>query len=252
MTKTNDARRRAGTWTFGWRARHLIVIGLAIVGTYGFLESRAEWSEMHRWNRAFGDMSLVMIALAMAIGPLARLISPLRALVPWRRELGVWSVVLAGVHTVIILAGWVEWDFVALFGYVRHPQTQQYVMLQHGFGLANAIGILALVYGLVLALTSNDASQRWLTGPVWKFLQQGAYVLWALALAHTAYFLFMHFQDFHRPTPEPNWAQWPFVILVLGVGTLQLVAFVRTWRRRRDQGDARRGQQAPPASGARA
>ncbi len=70
-----------------WKARHLVVLLAAGLGTYAFMESRAEWSEMHRWNRAVGDMSLVLIALSMAIGPLARLWKMFRAAIPWRREI---------------------------------------------------------------------------------------------------------------------------------------------------------------------
>ena len=95
----------------------------------------------------------------------------------------------------IILGGWVEWNLVCILGYELHSMLLQYVMLQHGFGLANVVGILALVYGTTLALTSNDRSQRYLGGAVWKFLQQGAYVLWALVLLHTVDFLYLHFQD---------------------------------------------------------
>ena len=65
--------------TIGWKTRHLVALIVAALGTYAFLESRAEWSAMHRWNRAIGDMSLVMVAMSMAIGPIA-LASPK----PWR------------------------------------------------------------------------------------------------------------------------------------------------------------------------
>ncbi len=197
------------------------------------MESRAEWSGMHRWNRAVGDMSLVLIGLSMTIGPLARLLTVFRTAVPWRRELGIYGVLLAVIHTVIILAGWVEWDLIRLFGYELHPVTNRYVMFQHGFGLANVIGIVALVYGIVLALTSNDWSQRLLSGSVWKFLQQSAYVLWMLIIIHTAYFMYLHFQDFHRSVPEPNWAQIPFAGLVALVILLQSAAFLKTWRSKR-------------------
>lgn len=213
-----------------WQIRHLACIVFAVFGTYLFLVSRNEWSEMHRWNRAVGDMSLVMVALAMSIGPLSRLWSEFRGWIPWRRELGIYGVLLGFVHTVIILAGWVEWDLVRLFGYEFHPGLQRYVMVQHGFGLANVIGILALVYALALALTSNNWSQRKLGAMVWKFLQQGAYVYWMLIVVHTAYFLYLHFQDFHRRVPDPNWAQWPFALLILMVLLLQMTAFVKTWK----------------------
>ena len=190
--------------------RHVLIIGTSVLTGYLLLASRAEWSEMHRYNRALGDLSLLLIVAAMAIGPLARLSST--------------------VHTIIILIGWVELDFARLFGFEFHPQLQRYVMLQHGFALANVVGIAALLYGFVLAGTSNNFSQRVLGTSVWKYIQQGAYVLWWLAVLHTAYFLFFHFLDFHRQMPEPNWARRPFVALVASVIALQGAAVVVTWR----------------------
>ncbi|MEQ8357643.1 MAG: ferric reductase-like transmembrane domain-containing protein [Kiloniellaceae bacterium] len=178
-------------------------------------------------------MSLVMLSLAMAAGPAARLWSSARRWLPWRRELGVWGTLLAVIHTLIILDGWVQWELARLFGYEFHPLLDQYVMLQHGFGLANIVGIAALLYGIVLASSSNDRSQNLLGGAVWKFLQQSAYVFWALIVVHTAYFLYLHFQDFHRQTPDPNWLQMPFAVLVTLVAGLQAVAFWKTWRTKR-------------------
>lgn len=221
---------------FGWKSRHLVVILFVGAGTYAFVESRAEWSAMHRWNRAVGDMSLVLISLSLAMGPLARLWPWFRPLIPWRRETGIHGVVLGAIHTLIILDGWIEWNLIRVFGYELHPLTGLYVMLQHGFGFANVIGILALVYGAVLSLVSNDWSQRLLGGSVWKFLQQSAYVLWTLIVLHTAYFMYLHFQDFHRSIPDPNWAQIPFAILVVAVALLQFAAFLKTWWEKRGPG----------------
>ena len=213
-----------------WKLRHILVVAVAIAGTWAFLLSRMEWSEMHRWNRATGDMSLLMVAIAMSLGPLSRLWNWFRVIVPFRRELGIYGVVLAGIHIIIILAAWVEWDLVRLFGYEFHPIQDRYVMAQHGFGLANTIGIVAVVYAIALAISSNDWSQKKLGAMVWKFFQQGAYVYWMLIVVHTAYFLYLHFQDFHRRIPDPNWAQLPFVVLVLLVLSLQTAAFVKTWK----------------------
>ena len=215
---------------FGWKTRHIIVLLIVIIGTYAFIESRSQWSEMHRWNRAVGDMSFVLIALSMMIGPLSRLSKIARSAIPWRRELGIHGVMLAVTHTIIILVGWVEWDLIRLFGYVIHPQTKLYVMLLHGFGLSNIIGIIALVYGIVLALSSSDWVQKVLGGSVWKFLQQSSYVLWMLIIVHTAYFLYLHFQDFHKQVPDPNWAQIPFAATIVVVTLLQLAAFLKTWK----------------------
>ena len=222
--------RTSNRFNFGWKMRHIMVLLFASIGTYVFIESRPDWSEMHRWNRAVGDMSFILIALSMMIGPLSRLSKMVRTAIPWRRELGIHGVLLALAHAVIILVAWVDWDFLRLFGYVIHPQTQGYVMLLHGFGLANIIGIIALVYGAVLALSSSDLVQRVLGGSVWKFLQQSSYVLWMLIIVHTAYFLYLNFQDFHKPVPALNWAQIPFAVTIAAVTLLQLVAFIKTWK----------------------
>lgn len=226
-----------------WRLRHVVVILAGIAGTYGFLESRADWSAMHRWNRAIGDMGFVMIALVMAIGPICRLFPVFRWMISWRRELGLYGVVLMAVHTAVIIVGWVEWDLARLFGFELHPISGIYVMLQHGFGLANIIGIICLIYGLILAASSNDLSQRLLGGASWKFLQQGAYVLWMLAVVHTGYFLFIHFLSFHRQMPDANWVQGWFSAVVGIITALQIAAFIMTWRRKRRFSSA--GRQRP-------
>lgn len=224
--------KRFRQFSIGWKTRHLVSLLIAVLGVFAFLVSRIEWSDMHRWNRAVGDMSVVMVAFSMAIGPLSRLLPSTRPAIPWRREFGIYGVILAIIHTAIILVGWVQWDLMRLFGYEMHP-SGVYVMVQHGFALANIIGIVALVYGIVLALSSSNWSQRLLGGAVWKYLQQSAYVLWALIVVHTAYFLYLHFQDFHRNTPDPNWAQIPFVVLVVLVIALQFAASFKTWRLKR-------------------
>jgi sulfoxide reductase heme-binding subunit YedZ len=166
---------------------------------------RGGWDPMHAWNRAFGDVSFLLLAITMALGPLVRLWAPAGWLLPWRRETGIWT----------------------------HPDLGRYVMLQHGFGLANAVGFLALAYGLVLGLTSNTFSQRILGGSAWKWLQQGAYVLWALVVIHTAYFLYLHFLSFHRPLPPENWFRVPFVAIVILTVSLQVAAYLVTWLRQR-------------------
>lgn len=226
---------RAKAIDFGWRFRHLgaLVLATLVVVAFGML--RPEWSPMHRWNRAFGDASLVLIAAVMALGPLSRVWRPAAATLAWRRELGVWGFLAAVIHGGFILFGWVDLEWQRLFGLELHPALLEYVMFDKGFALGNSIGILALIYGLGLALTSNDLSQRWFGMAIWKYFQQGAYILWALIVAHTAYFLFIHFLDFHRQVPEPNVLQWPFAVLVGLVVALQSAASWRTWRLRRQR-----------------
>ena len=217
--------RRATLW------RHVIVVALAaaLVGIFAQYV-HGQWSAMHKWNRAFGDASLVLVTLSFGIGPLSRIYRRSVRLVPYRRELGIYAFVLALVHGIIILVGWVEFDLMRLFGFEFHPQLQRYVMFQSGFGLGNAIGILALVLALLLAATSSDFALRKLGASGWKFIQMGALPLWWLTVAHVAYFLYAHFLSFHRQTPDPNPLQIPFAILVVAVLILRTTSYVRTVR----------------------
>lgn len=234
-------RRAMQALLSGWISRasrrHLLTILLGGLLVYLFGEVHGHWSPMHRWNKATADASIVLLTLTMSIGPGSRLWPLFRRFIAFRRELGIYAVLLALIHTIIILEGWVVWDFAVLFGFAFHPDLERYIMVQHGFGLANLIGIVALAYGIVLMLTSSDRAVRFLGGPIWKFVQSGAYVLWALVVVHTAYFLFMHFVDFHRPVPPPNPLQWPFVGLVVFVLILRGAASLQTWRQRRGARD---------------
>ena len=56
-----------------------------------------------------------------------------------------------------------------------------------------------------------------------------------LIAVHIAYFLWLHFQDFHRRVPGSNWTQFPLAIPVLLVILLQFSAFVKTWKPNNNQ-----------------
>jgi sulfoxide reductase heme-binding subunit YedZ len=210
--------------------RHIIVIGIAAGLVAIFAQVHGQWSAMHKWNRAIGDASLVLVALSFGLGPLARLYRRASKVLAYRREMGIYACLLAIGHGVIILVGWVEYDLMRLFGFEWHPGLQNYVMSQQGFGLGNAIGIVALVLVLVLAVTSSDFALRKLGTSGWKFIQMGVLPLWWLTVAHVGYFLFAHFLSFHRQTPEPNPLQMPFAILVVGVLVLRGAAYILTVR----------------------
>lgn len=235
MTTTADTPKTppgSGATRSRTAARHLVVVIVAALLVYVFGLVHGQWSPMHRWNRAFGDAALLLLAMTMSLGAVSRLVRPSAKWLPFRRELGIYAVVLATVHTVIILDGWVEWNLLRLFGFEFHPIDLQYVMVQHGFGLANAIGFLALGIGFILLITSSDRALRFLGATSWKTVQMTALVFWALVVTHTAYFLYAHFLSFHRAPPPPNPLRLPFAFLVLAVVALRSAAFFTTLRRR--------------------
>ena len=171
----------------------------------------------------------------MAINTQTKIFTSSVWMLHWRRELGIYAVILAMIHVAIIIVGWVELDLIVLFGFQPDPSLEGYLMTERGFGLGNLLGTIAIFYGLLLAFTSNNLSQKFLGGSAWKFLQQVVHIFWALVLLHVSYFLYFHFLDFHEDLPEPSWLKIPFIILVIVVTFLRVVAYIKIVRRKHQQ-----------------
>ena len=222
-------------------ARHAVTGSIGLLLAYGFWLSRPLWDpEMRLW-RAIGDASLLLLYASLAAGPLTRLVPRLARLLPYRREAGIWFGLLALVHTFLILNGWARWNVKIFLGYEFIPEVGRYLRLESGFGLANLLGLAAVLITLPLVATSADWAVRALGGSAWKFLHYGAYTIFWLVVLHTAYFLFIHYTPhFHRrPPPDPNWFRWPFVAATLAVATLQVAAFFSTVLRQKRQASSR-------------
>lgn len=209
--------------------RSAVVGVLALVLVAVFWVSRPQWSTDMRLWRAVGDAAVVLLALSLAVGPAGRLFPQLSALGRWRRQLGVWTALTALVHSVLVLWGWVAFDLGRLMGYEFIPQLGRTARLEPGFGLANLMGLVAMVWLLVLMATSSDRAVRRLGPAVWVWIQGFAHVVFYLVVLHAAYFLFMHYTlSFHRGVPpDQNWFRVPLLVLAGGVLALQIAASVR-------------------------
>lgn len=195
---------------------------------------------MRLW-KAVGDASLLLLYATVSMGPVARLWSGAARFLSYRREAGVWFGLLALLHTFLILDGWARWNVDRFLGYEYIPELDRLVRLEPGFGLANILGLVAVVMTIPLIATSTDWAMRTLGGSAWKFLHNATYVIFWLVVVHTAYFLFLHYTaHFHRLPPPPDWARFPFLGLTLAVVVLQAVAFVATVRRRSRPASGRR------------
>lgn len=95
------------------------------------------------------------------------------------------------------------------------------------FNIGNVVGVVALAYAIVLTVTSNDASQRWLNRG-WSWLMARATTMWLLVLVHAWIFAY-YVEGPTGPRGGTLWASFWFVLL------LQTMAFGRTaWLRRRN------------------
>lgn len=215
--------------------RNVFVAAIGLAIGLGFWYGRPLWDpEMRLW-RAFGDAALMLLYVALVLGPAARLAPRLGRLLPWRREFGVWFGLAALVHTLLVLDGWARWEVARFLGYEFVAQLGRLARLEPGFGLANLVGLLAMLMTVSLVLTSTDRAVRALGPSAWKLLQVSSYSVFYLSAVHTGYFLFMHYTaSFHRQVPDlQNGFRVPFLLLTLGLVVLQAAAFAVTVRRRR-------------------
>ena len=187
--------------------RHLLVGSLAIALVYLFWLSRPGLSYDVRLWRALGDATFSFLFITLTLGPLAKLWARASRLAPWRRETGIWFALLALSH------------FIRVIGYA---------LSEPDIALPRLLGLIALSWALVLALTSSDRAVNFLGISSWKWLHHGAYIIFYLAALHASYFLFMRY-------PDDNWFRYPFLVMALTVLILQASAFVKTVIRQRRQ-----------------
>ena len=219
--------------------RHVTVAAAAVALVGFFWSTRPTWDgEMRLW-KAVGDAAFVFLLVTLSLGPAARLHRPLTRLLPWRRQFGIWFALVAALHGVLVVHGWARWSLRRFLGYEAVPQLGREVRLEPGFGLANLVGLTALVFALVLAATSSDWAMRRLGAPAWKWLHHSALFVFYMSLLHAGYFLFLHYTaSFHKEVPPADWFRYPFVALGSAVVLLQLGGLLKTASRAQRPGSA--------------
>jgi nitrite reductase/ring-hydroxylating ferredoxin subunit/DMSO/TMAO reductase YedYZ heme-binding membrane subunit len=133
--------------------------------------------------RALGSAALVLLAIILALGPLARLDPRFLPLLYNRRHLGVTMCLLALGHATFAIV-----QFHAL------GDVNPFVSLLSGAGDVTRVrvfpfeltGLLALLILVVMAATSHDFWLATLSAPAWKALHMLVYAAFGLVLAHVA------------------------------------------------------------------
>tara|TARA_B100000745_G_scaffold246781_1_gene168822 strand:- start:1041 stop:1754 length:714 start_codon:yes stop_codon:yes gene_type:complete len=218
-------------------------VGMAVVGgllVYLVWSLNSTWSPDMRLWKAFGGASFFLLWFAVFIGPAAKLLPALNVVLSYRREAGVWFFLIALVHGYLILDGWVRWGVWEFFGYQYIAEVDTYLRVESGFGLANLLGLVALVFAFALAATSFDKAVNWLGIQSWKWLHVFAYVVFYLGAMHVVYYAFIHYTPSLTramqglPTNYPdNPLKYYYLLMLLSVLVVQLLAFIQTVRKQR-------------------
>lgn len=189
--------------------QHAIVctFSLALVLIFKFL------LEIH-WSTSFGRTSFILLFLILIIGPIMRLKKPTESSSPlatpwsWRGELGIWFTLIALTHFIIVIA--------------NRPFSNLIKIGGGEFGIANLLGLVALFWALLLAVTSFGKIITFFGVGSWKWLHSLTYVIFYLVSGHLIYFQFF---STHGEV-GPDWFGYTAVTMMIIIIALQLIAFI--------------------------
>lgn len=190
--------------------QHLIVGGLSLLLV--FLSFQFSGTTL---PAAFARVSFLLLFITLAIGPAVKLKKPGKVSSPlmhpwtWRGELGIWFTITACTHFVLLALDRPLNSFVQVGG--------------SGYSLANLLGLVALFWSIVLAVTSSSKAIKALGVESWKWIQSFAYVIFYLVAGHYMYFQFF---STYGDNPGPDWFGYLATVMAAIVILLQLAAFV--------------------------
>ena len=178
----------------------------------------------HRLSMATAYTGLIFLAASLWLGPWNILRQrPNPVSFDTRRDIGIWTGILAIVHTAIGLTVHLRGRMWMYFFKGLHPLKLQNTQ----FGFANFTGLGAAVLFLILLAISNDFSLRTLKARRWKSLQRWAYVAFLLTGAHAIAYQLI----------EKRHALWilVFAAIMAAVAAAQFLGFIRVHGRLRAQ-----------------
>jgi methionine sulfoxide reductase heme-binding subunit len=161
--------------------RHLVLLVLAAAITWAAYAATPPPDVRHRLSMSTAYATLVFLAITLVLGPwniLRRRPNPVSF--DLRRDLGIWTGILALLHTAVGLTVHLRGRMWMYFFRRLHPLALQNTQ----FGLANYTGLAAALLFLMLLALSNDVSLRALGIRSWKSAQRWIYVAFGLTIVH--------------------------------------------------------------------
>src|ERR1035441_258986 len=161
--------------------RHLTLAGGAIAITCLAYAATPPPDVRHRLSMATAYAALIFLSASLWLGPrnvLRRRPNPVSF--DLRRDIGIWTGILAIVHTAIGLTVHLRGRMWMYFFKTLYPLRLQNTQ----FGFANFTGLGAALLFVMLLAISNDVSLRTLKARRWKCLQRWTYVSFVLTAAN--------------------------------------------------------------------
>ena len=213
-----------GTYWIRRSTRHVTLAGGAIAIACLAYVATPPPDVRHRLSMATAYAGLIFLAASLWLGPwniLRKRPNPVSF--DLRRDIGIWTGILAIVHTAIGLTVHLRGRMWMYFFKALHPFKLQNTQ----FGFANFTGLGAALLFLMLLAISNDLSLRTLKARRWKSLQRWTYIAFLLTGAHGIAYQLV----------EKRHVPWVLVFsaIMTAVAAAQCLGFVRVLRRLRTQ-----------------
>ncbi len=200
--------------------RHLALAVAAVAIVWVAYAAAPPPDARHRMSMATAYAGLIFLAVSLCLGPwnvLRRRPNPISF--DLRRDVGIWTSMLAIAHTMVGLTVHLRGRMWMYFFKQLHPLRLQNTQ----FGFANFAGLGAALVFVMLLTISNDLSLRILRAHRWKSLQRWTYVALGLTAAHGIAYQLL--EKRHLP-----WVLI-FTALLITVATVQLLGLLGTHKR---------------------
>jgi sulfoxide reductase heme-binding subunit YedZ len=219
---------------FGIQALLLIIAMVIALAAYLLLPGQPA---LRRISIGTGYVGVIFLAAALIIGPLNTLRGVSNPLSTYlRRDIGIMAGIFAVAHTIVGLQVHMGGDFVRYF-FQRKANGEVGAVRFDAFGIANHLGLIAVLIIVVLLVISNNVSLRTLGPRRWKTIQRSNYVGAGLVAVHGLVYQAIE----HRRSAFVVC----FVVITAAAGIMQCSGFLqRRGRLARERGSAGSGSSA--------
>ncbi|MBO8172504.1 MAG: ferric reductase-like transmembrane domain-containing protein [Bacillaceae bacterium] len=178
---------------------YIVMILISWVGWLWLKGDFAHFSSLQSWSMILGYLAFVFVSLTLVVGPLHRLIpaSWTSYLLKRRRDIGIWSGVLAILHVATVIA-YVEKGesfFFIADSYSSNMQGWLSLFLNQGYnggvsilynlsGTANYLGLVAFLFLMMMWLTSSDRARDRLGPATWRRIHGFNVMVFTLVIFH--------------------------------------------------------------------
>jgi sulfoxide reductase heme-binding subunit YedZ len=147
---------------------------------------------IQKLDRELGDWALIFIILSLGIRPVATLLKK-NKLLAYRRMIGLFAFFYVCLHLISYIGLNLQFDFNEL---IKDIYKRNFI----------TVGVIAFIFLIPLAITSNKFMLKWIGGHNWKKLHM---LIYPIALLGVFHFFMMVRADFSKPLI------YLFIILIL-------------------------------------